>query len=105
MAKSRRSWLLPNSHPRDGQQLRTREWEHDGATYGGDEPPGEAYGQVEDFEYDDRGDFQADDLRVPHRVHCVAADHHIYAPPMIIRVGNSAGGLVCRVQATNVGSV
>ena len=69
-----------------------REWEHDGATYGGDEPPGEAYGQVEDFEYDDRGDFQADDLRVPHRVHCVAADHHIYTPPMIIRVGTPRVG-------------
>jgi hypothetical protein len=58
MAKSRRSWLLPNSHPRDGQQLRTRECEHNGATYGGDEPPAEAYGQVEDFEYDDGETFR-----------------------------------------------
>ena len=35
-----------------------REWEHDGATYGGDEPPAEAYGQVEDFEYDDGETFR-----------------------------------------------
>jgi len=30
----------------------------DGATYGGDEPPAEAYGQVEDFEYDDGETFR-----------------------------------------------
>lgn len=35
------------------EEVTIREWEHDGAKYGCEEPPAEAHGQVENFEYDD----------------------------------------------------